>query len=83
MRRIEEAREWAESVVEQFPEDEFFITETRWADGDFEVKVVHSIGHTEGDNVLRTEGVMTPHSCLWRLVEVTGTETMKVHLSVK
>lgn len=55
---------------ERFPPDKFHIEETRWSDGDYEVRAIHGKKQTEGGNLIREEIVCTPFSMKFEVREI-------------
>jgi hypothetical protein len=57
---------------EQFPQNEYVIETTQFADGDYRFEAFHTKGET-GDGVLREVIEITPHHVERQLVEITET----------
>jgi GH43 family beta-xylosidase len=75
-RTLEEAREKAEELADQFPT--YYTKETRWEDGDYELQVIHTRDYeTDEGNPIQDVVRITPWKIERRVEEVTATRSAK------
>jgi hypothetical protein len=78
-RTFSEAVEQAHIIASnQFPENEWHLNITKFADGDYTINIDHSFDRSEDGNTIRDRITLKPESSHREIIEVIDTHAHKV-----